>query len=259
MRIASRQQIFWVAFIEVPPNENATRIHCAKELAGKCELWEPNRFYHEMVFEWAIPEKYVLHKVSLQSLMDRGIQRQCFFQSSTAEVRCYIARELPHAISLDGPWEIGVGLGCFARNFGARAPLNWISHQLFQDCVRTRIVNDDVVRLSYAHGDSEIVDFNFFCDLDDGIHTSLYDWWLSDIDFFLDYEEFEERRDVMEDSITWELIEFWETWHDVDYNGTFREISEKEKLLYDKIQNQLLVKHEEMRAAVEAKAVRIGL
>jgi hypothetical protein len=120
-------------------------------------------------------------------------------------------------------------------------------------------VADDVVRLSYAQGNSEIVDFKFFCDLDDGIHTSLYDWWLSDIDFFLDYEELEEWRDVIEESIIWGLIEFWETWHNVDCNGTFREISEKEKLLHDKIQNQLSVKHEEMRAAVEAKAVRIGL
>ena len=63
----------------------------------------------------------------------------------------------------------------------------------------------------------------------------------------------------MEDGIAWDLIEFWETWHHVGYGGTTREISEKEKLLYDKARNKLLAKHEKIRATVEAKAVIIGL
>jgi hypothetical protein len=251
----------WVAFIEVPNTINGirTRHHAASVLAEKCKLSEPNKFYHEVVFEWTIPEKYVTHKVSLQNLMDRGIQRQYFPQSSTAGVRCSIAQDVQHAMSLDGPWEIGVRLGCFARNFGARAPLNWISHQLFHDCVRTEIVDADVVRLHYAHGDSEVVDFKFFCDLEDGIKTALYDWWLSDIDFHLDNEEFEEWRDAKEDSMTSDLIEFWETWHNVNCDGTIAEIPEREKMLYNKVQSQIAVKHDSTRAALEAEAVRIGL
>jgi len=247
----------WIAFIEVPPtiNESATQIHSAKELAEKCELPEPNKFSHEVVFEWAIPEKYVVHEVSLQTLMKRGLQERRFLQPSTAEVRRYTAREFQQ----QGPWEIGVTLGLFARKFGARAPLNWISRQLFHDCVRVKIVDDDVVRLNYAHGDTEIVDFKYFCDLDDGIDTSLCDWWLSDIDFFLDYEEFKEWRDVIEDSMTWNLIEFWETWHDVDCDGAIKELSAKEKLLYDKEKKKLLVEHEKKRADIEAEAVKIGL
>lgn len=65
----------WIAFIEVPPtiSESATRIHSAKELAEKCEHLEPNKFSHKVVFEWAIPEKYVVHEVSLQTLMKRGL------------------------------------------------------------------------------------------------------------------------------------------------------------------------------------------
>jgi hypothetical protein len=167
----------WIAFIEVPPPKNDTtiQIHSAKELAEKCELWKPNRFYYEVVFEWAIPEKYVLHTVSLQTLIDRGLQLHHLFQPTTAEIRWYTAKEFQHAISLDGPWDVGVSLGRFARNFGARAPLNWIAHQLFHDCVWAEIVVDDVVRLNYAHEHTEIVDFQFFCDLDDGIDTSLCD------------------------------------------------------------------------------------
>ncbi len=247
----------WIAFIEVPPtmNETATRIHSAKELAEKCELPEPNLFSHEVVFEWAIPKKYVLHEVSLQTLIKRKLQEHHFLQPSTAEVRRYTARELQR----HGPWEIGVTLGFFAQIFGARAPLNWVSHQLFHDCVRAKIVDDDVVRLNYAHGHTEIVDFQFFCDLDDGIDTSLCDWWLSDIDFFLDYEEFKEWREVTEDSMTWDLIEFWETWHDVDYDGTIKELSAKEKLSHDEAKNKLFVEHEKKRAAIEAEAVKIGL
>lgn len=247
----------WIAFIEVPPtiNETATRIHSAKELAEKCELPEPKLFSHEVVFEWAIPEKYVLHEVSLQTLMKRELQEHCFLKPSTTEVRCYTARELQR----HGPWEIGVTLGFFARKFGARAPLNWVSHQLFHDCVRAKIIDDDVVRLKYEHGHTEIVDFQFFCDLDDGIDTSLCDWWLSDVDFFLDYEEFKKGREVAEDSMTWDLIEFWETWHDVDYDGTIKELSAKEKLSYDEEKNKLLVGHEKKRVAIEAEAVNMGL
>ncbi|CAF9915430.1 MAG: hypothetical protein ALECFALPRED_010194 [Alectoria fallacina] len=247
----------WIAFIEVPPtiNESATRIHSAKELAEKCQLPEPNSFSHEVVFEWAIPEKYVLHEVSLQTLIKRKLQEHYFSQPSTAEVRRYTSRGLQRY----NPWEIGVTLGFFARNFGARAPLNWVSHQLFYDCVRAKIVDDDVVRLNYAHGHTEIVDFQFFCDLDDGIDTSLNDWWLSDIDFVSDYEEFKEWREVTDDSMTEGLIEFWETWHDVDYDGTIKELSAEEKLLYDEEKNKLLVGHEKKRTAIEAEAVKIGL
>ncbi|KAL8669126.1 MAG: hypothetical protein Q9168_006266 [Polycauliona sp. 1 TL-2023] len=247
----------WIAFIEIPPtiNETATRIHSAKELAKKCKHPKPNSFSYEVLFEWAIPEKYVLHEVSLQTLITRGLQEHCLSQSSTAEVRCYIARELQR----HGPWEIGVTLGFFARKFGARAPLNWVSHQLFHDCVWAKVMDDDTVRLNYDHGHTEIVDFQFCCDLHDGIDTSLYNWWLSDIDFFLDHEEFKQWREVTEDSMTWDLIEFWETWHDVDYDGTIKELSAKEKLSYDVEKNKLLIEHKEKRAAIEAEAVKIGL
>lgn len=253
----------WIAFIEVLPtvNETTTRIHSAKELAEKCELSDPNKFSHEVVFEWAVPEEYVLHKVSLRTLLERGLQEHYFLQPSTPEVRStkevryYTARDLQR----HDPWEIGITLGVFAQKFGARAPLDWISHRLFRDCVRAKILNDDVVRLNYAHEHTGIVDFTFFCDLDNGIETALYDWWLSNIDFFLDWEDFREWRDVTEDSMAWDLIEFWETWHDVDCDGTIKELSAKEKLLYNKEKKKLLVEHEKKRAYVEAEAVKIGL
>jgi hypothetical protein len=63
----------------------------------------------------------------------------------------------------------------------------------------------------------------------------------------------------MEDSMTWNLIDFWETWHDVDCDGAIKELSAKEKLLYDKEKKKLLAEHEKKRADIEAEAVKIGL
>lgn len=77
--------------------------------------------------------------------------------------------------------------------------------------------------------------------------------------FFLDYEEFKKWREVTEDSMNWDLIEFWETWHDFDYDGTIKELSAKEKLSYDEEENKLLVEHERKMAVIEAEAVKIGL
>jgi len=247
----------WIAFIEIPSDtdDNAARIHSAKELAEKCKLCESSKFLYEVVFEWAIPEVYVVHKVSLQTLMNRRLQERYLLESSTGKVRQYFAREFQRLDS----FEIGLTLGVFAQMFGARAPLHWISYQLFDDCVRSNILDDDVVRLHYAHNHTKIVDFQFFFDRDDGIETSLYDWWLTDTGFLLDYEEFDEWRDVTEDSMTEELIECWETWHLVNCDATFIQLSAKEQLSYDAAKNKVLIEHAKKKALIEREAVRIGL
>jgi len=223
----------WIAFIEVPPDENATRIYSAQKLAQCCGLKEPNRFDHEFIFEWAIPEHHVLHQVSLQTLIDRGIQQLWFSEPSTKDVRSRIRKELFQ----DDSWWDGVGLGFFARCFGARAPLNWIPYQLSYDCVGKRIVAND---------------------LEDGINTSLYEWWLADTEFFRDYDDFKEYRDMEEERIAWDLIDFEETArHEADEPLLGRDFEEMLTLLYD--ESPLLVKHEKMRAAIEAEAVKLGL
>ena len=247
----------WIAFIEAPSNVDgaAVQIHSAKELAEECEDPEPDKFMHEVVFEWAIPEKYVLHKVSLQTLMKRGLKDDDLLQPSTAEVRDYAARGLEPDGGWHGSWEIGVTLGSFAQTFGARAPLDWVAHQLFHDCVWVTALDDDVFRLNYAHGHTKIVGSHFLRELDDGIKTSLYEWWIADISFIRDCDELNEWRDASEEGMTWDLIGFWETWGDVDYD----ELSREEKLLYDGGINKILVEHEKRRADIEAKAVQIGL
>jgi hypothetical protein len=82
--------------------------------------------------------------------------------------------------------------------------------------------------------------------------------WLEDTNF-LDYENFMEWRDEIEDDISWDQIEFWETWHDVGCDRLTRELYGQEKLLYNKAQNKMSAEHEEIRTAVEEKAVIMSL
>lgn len=86
-----------------------------------------------------------------------------------------------------------------------------------------------MVRLRYVHGSTETVDFAFFYYLEDGINTSLLDWWLADTDFILRYEEFSEQRDEAEDSMNEEMIECWETWHN---DGRVKNLSAAEEISY---------------------------
>ena len=198
----------------------------------------------------------MLHEVSLQTLIKRGFQEHRFLEADdTRKVRRYIA----DGFHYQSPWEIGITLGFFAQTFGARAPLDWIAHQLFHDGIRAKTINDDVVQLDYAHGHTEIVDFQYLVDLDDGINTCLYDWGLTEPELILDYEEFDEWRAVTEDSMIDDLIGFWETWHDVDCDGTVIELSAEEELSWNEAMEALLDRHKKQRAAIEAGAVKIGL
>lgn len=185
----------WIAFIEIPAakHEIPRRPHAAQRLAEECGFSDSKKFYHEFIFEWAIPENYVIYRVSLKTLMDRGLHWKKYLYPygrgskslSTEELRCCIARDLwPASLQYDA-WEIGISLGSFARTFGARAPLNWISHQLFYDCIHTRIDCEHRVELTYTNGNSKFadsVDFVFFADeLDLGIDIVLLDWWFTNL------------------------------------------------------------------------------
>jgi len=246
-----------IAFIEAVPtmHANATRVHSARELARQCQLLDSDKFLHEFVFEHAIPEECLLHDVSLHTLIMRGLQVNDFSQENTRGLR----HDLAIKIQESDPWEIGLMLGCFARTFGARAPIDWISWQIFYDCVRAEILADDVVELCYIHGHVERVDFPFFCNLEDGMKTSLYDWWLADYDFYLDYDEFRTWRDEAEDSMNEAMIDCWTAWHDFGRDGIQKALSPTDELSYHRERSKLLVKHESKRQEIEAEAIKIGL
>ncbi|KXJ84777.1 hypothetical protein Micbo1qcDRAFT_154686 [Microdochium bolleyi] len=236
----------WIAFIQVPttPHDAAARIHHAQQLAEDCGLSNSGSFRYEFVFEWGIPENFVVHKVSLQTLMDRGLEWKTYlFRSGpklplpTEELKARITTDIQPVSPCHGSWETGLYLGGFARKFGARAPLDWISHQLFFDCIGGEIDSD----------------------MENGIDTALLEWWLADTQFFLDYMYFKDRRDAMEESMLWDQIEFWETWHGVGGDGKPRQLSRVEEVLYAEAWDTLSGKHERIGAAIEAEAVTIGL
>ncbi|KAH8197131.1 hypothetical protein TruAng_008697 [Truncatella angustata] len=233
----------WIAFIETP-TKTPPGVHAANGLAKESGFPRPNLFCHEYIFEWAIPEEYVLHTVSLQILMDRGLDWEKYSTQnrplSTKDLRHQIANELQHTSSVCSSWDVGIELASFARLFGARAPLSWIAHQLFYDCVWTEMdPEQQVVRLKFANENIEIVDFEFFCDLDDGVDTALNDWWLADTSFFLRHKAFEDWRVAM----LCDTNNFCESWHDVDVGDTVG------KILWD----------EALKATIEAEAVMMGL
>lgn len=237
----------WIAFIVVPPSDTTTVIHSAGKLAKKCGLPKPNKLCHEFVFEWAIPEEYVVHEVSLETLLKRGLQEEHFLRPytgevrSTAEIRHYVWQEFQQQYD---PWHIGIMSGAFAQKFGAKAPLGWIGRRFFYDS-----------RSSSAG----TVDRQFRLGLDAGIETAIDEFWLSDTDVQKECREFEEWRGEMEDGMAWDLIGFWETWLEVGDDGIVREMPGNDEVLLDRAWSQLSVNHEGLRAAIEAEAVRIGL
>jgi hypothetical protein len=137
-----RPSDIWIAFIEVSAATSATSatVHPAQPLAEAIGHDNPSVVQYEAVFEWAIPRECVLHKVRLQTLLDRGLRCGDLLGPnlqyvSTTEMRSNVASVFKSTHSTTCSWDIGVYLGGFARTFGANAPSGWIAHQLFDDCV----------------------------------------------------------------------------------------------------------------------------
>ncbi|PQE12418.1 hypothetical protein CJF31_00000652 [Rutstroemia sp. NJR-2017a BVV2] len=252
----------WFVFIEVPINTTpdsgeSGRIHSARSLADDCGLPMPQLFTYERVFEWAIPEEYVLQKVSLQTLMSRGLTWELLTGSdphtqylSTSSLRGHIAENLR-----DGFWDAGMYLGFLAKTFGARAPVEWICDQVFNDCVKISgldIFDGDRVMVEYMVDSErevrerpEIVDVEVFRDMDDAIDLVLFEWWLRDDIFLSKREEYEEWQ-------AWEEIALWETYHVVGLDEIVGELSEEDKARYER-------EHKTCAAQWENQAVKLGL
>lgn len=113
----------WIAFIKCPStgHESPTSLHAAQHLAEECKIPTPHIFHYEYVFEWVIPDKYVLHQVSLQTLMDRGLDWEKHILAgddddevvSTSELRERVAVALLPQQAWHDPWGVGILLGAF--------------------------------------------------------------------------------------------------------------------------------------------------
>lgn len=105
----------------------------------------------------------------------------------------------------------------------------------------------------------EEVDWTFFDLLHDGIDTALNEWWFADVEFDLDYQEFDEWRDEMEGLMQEELADCWQVWRSADSDGVGGSLSPRERLIYEQESDKLRLRHERQRTAIEAEAIRIGL
>ncbi|KAB5535238.1 hypothetical protein GE09DRAFT_355713 [Coniochaeta sp. 2T2.1] len=250
-----------IVFIEVPDAEHAApvRIHEAQSLAKKSGVKEVGMFKYERLFEWEIPQEYVLHGVSLQMLLDRGIGG--YILQSPSRVTALMqhglwdhnlqedqplppssAKTLKYCIREDiesDPWgEGGLYLGFFAKSFGYRAPFGWIAYRLFVDC--------------RPHGIS-------FSTLKDDV-DQVFVWWLEDDTCDAPFKAWELDKEAMEDCIIWNWIDFWEKWYgkgspgDCQYECISDEMDERERE-----RGRLIAQERKYRAGIEADAITLGL
>lgn len=254
----------WIVFISKPTNitgeGGATHIHAAQELAEACDGFEyPEIFKYEYLVEWAIPESLVVHSVSLQTLMDRGLNwyqgdlQHLSEYEPTVDLRARIAADIRRIEHKYGYCDVGIYLGSFASLFGARAPINWVAHQLLYDCARIEAVDDgDNFRLKYD-GDvpTSLVDSWSLKCVEDGIDLVIIDWWFAMEEFIIDWEEFENVRFEMEYNIYEKIEEFNDTWG-------CEELSEAQQSVRDRAWAGLCAEFDRQRVALEKGAIEKG-
>lgn len=68
-------------FISVPHKDKGV-YHHAEDLAREIEHNKPSLFKDKYIFVREIPEKYMVHKISVQTLLERGLTMECYYEDS---------------------------------------------------------------------------------------------------------------------------------------------------------------------------------
>ncbi|KAJ5562765.1 hypothetical protein N7461_001526 [Penicillium sp. DV-2018c] len=189
----------WIAIISVPVGENDTlpyhhAVKLALELGYSPE--ERRKFMHEYIFEWEIEYQYVEHMVSVETLLDRGLDLDSYLQNDRLpDLRGFrgLMIDMILDLPLDG-YSVGRELGRMARCFGARAPVKEIANSLLTDCPTWISVNEERqnVKWTITEGSNdgeyrivslEDIDFEHFYWISQGMNEVLFDSWLQDSDF----------------------------------------------------------------------------
>jgi hypothetical protein len=245
----------WVVFIAVPGPDSGI-YHHGKDLAGKIGKLDLCKYKHEYIFEWEVPQKYIIHTVSLQTLMDRGLGVENYIEHG----RPPSTQTLKERMSIDYLFpstcgdEIGLNLGFMARCFGARAPVLEIAWQFIDDCTHVIDRNDDLPRACIWYGSKKgckaWVSFEH-SSIEGGIRTALYEWWLNDIDFLLEYQRHITWVCELEDCMEQDWIDYCIDSHDaIHYCVDFDAVTEYSKLGK---------RNERTRAEIEFAAIELGL
>jgi hypothetical protein len=224
-------------------------------LGEECGYEEYKRLKYEYIFTWEISQKYVIHKVSIETLLERGLNMEDYRWSRALPTTLALREEARKILNPSYcAYEIGLGLGFLARCFGARAPTRQITHQLLRDCLRVRNIDDDaqIVWVSYPWYEAGI-DFSYINDIEDGIDTALLDWWLADPSFLDAYEEYCASASQIEE----EVERDWDGWCDAVMNdGSY---SDSDIEMYRKYGQQLQAKKEQVLVEIESVAISLGL
>lgn len=158
----------WIVFISVPYKDKGT-YHHAEHLAREIGHDTPRKFKNEYIFEWEIPEEYIVHKVSVQTLLERGLnmERYCEYSNNRKQLpSAYLLRQDIAKNVLDPSndgYDIGMSLGFMARCFGARALVCDIAHKILFECTRIARIDDDAQYVYvYINGHETILDVEHF-------------------------------------------------------------------------------------------------
>jgi hypothetical protein len=236
-------------FISVPHKDRSI-YHHAQHLARKIGHDKTAIFKDEYIFEWEIPEKYIVHKVSVQTLLERGLDigRYCRYYNGRRRLPpAFLLRQKIAEHILDpsnSGYDIGLGLGFMARHFGARAVVCDIAHRILFECTRVVDIDDEAqyVHISYGNCNERFVDIEHFYWIDRGIDEALVDLWLTD----LAYNEHCEWVSGLEYEMEREWETFWECMNDDS-------VSHFEQRL------MLQAREDRMHAKIEIAATKLGL
>ncbi|CAI7622660.1 unnamed protein product [Penicillium glandicola] len=169
----------WIAIISVPVRGNDTSLyHHAEDLALDLEmgLEESRKFRHEYLFEWEIPDQYVKHMVSVETLLDRGLNLDSYLAGGLLPDLQTFQRSMIDMFldeTLDGY--------CVGK----------IAHNLLTDCPLWTSIDDGTQYCKWAiEYDSntreytvESVDLEYLWWISKGISEALFDSWLVDSPF----------------------------------------------------------------------------
>ena len=263
-----RADDIWIVIVSVPVEENGTLpCHRAEELALELGYspGERRKFMHEYIFEWEIKDQYVEHTVSVETLLDRGLDLDsCLQNDLLPNLRGF--RGLMMDMILDHPlggYSAGSKLGQMARCFGARAPVKEIANSLLTDCPSHISANEEMQTVNWTitevceNGEHRIVSTSYidveqFYWISQGINETLFDFWLGDGVFIEERIEHAEMANNLtaEMEILWELYGdnlHFEVWNGVNSNTATDEA------------RKLRSREQEIRDLIERDAVSIGL
>ncbi|THV47738.1 hypothetical protein BGAL_0291g00020 [Botrytis galanthina] len=186
----------WIALIEVPDRDKDL-YHSAQEIARRCHDQYPVLFKNEYLFEWEIPIKYVVHGISVQTLVDRGLNMKEYREDTwiedqnrwrkilppTSNLREKIANTVcdftsgrkAHVYNSHDQFESHVRLAGMVRAFGAKALDLNLLWEIFSDCCTGRFSSPRNFKQRYNA-------------ITKDCHELLLDWWLLGEEFNYDYE-----------------------------------------------------------------------